>query len=243
MGMYMICVRMKEAWLLLFPWEVFPYRVAVKGSWKNRGDFVIKKKTLTLEELHLILYVKPRLMKPGLPCQPPCFWLETPALSFCHAAWTNLSLRFPLYPPPQNRPWDTERWLWIFVSLHLQSEIIWEESLTDQYEQEGWLQEAKPVYPYHLNHKFHTDEIPKGIAGIWHFLPGQGLQEPACYSPALWLEEWSSPSWPWPVPCLDFSMGKGLEDAALPHCDEVLQSSTPEGNSNSMILTKKRNIN
>lgn len=98
----------------------------------------------------------------------------------------------------------------------------------------------KPVYLCHWNRKFHTNEIPKGIAGIWQFLPGQGLQEPACYSPALWLEEWSSPSWPWPLPCLDFSMGKGSEDAALPHCDEVPQSSTPEGNSNSMILTQKK---
>lgn len=99
MGMYMICVRMKEAWLLLFPWEVFPYRVAVKGSWKKRGDFVIKKKTLTLEELHLILYVKPRLMKPGLPCQPPCFWLETPALSFCHTLSRCLNESLSEIPP------------------------------------------------------------------------------------------------------------------------------------------------
>lgn len=240
MGMYMICVRMKEAWLLLFPWEVFPYRVAVKGSWKKRGDFVIKKKTLTLEELHLILYVKPRLMKPGLPCQPPCFWLETPALSFCHTL--SRCHRFPLYPPPQNRPWDTERWLWIFVSLHLQYNLggifnwpVWAG---------GLITGSKTCLPVpfkpQISHRWNS----KGNSwNMTDFLPGQGLQEPACYSPALWLEEWSSPSWPWPVPCLDFSMGKGPEDAALPHCDEVLQSSTPEGNSNSMILTKKRNIN
>lgn len=63
---------------------------------------------------------------------------------------------------------------------------------------------------------------------IWH-LPGQGLQESACYSLTLWLEEWSSPSLLWSALCLDFSMGEGPEDATLSHYGEVLQSSTPGG--------------